>query len=231
MFAKNTDKEYRKEDKYLVSLAEMAIIQSKLKGLCCLDTNSKNGCYEVRSLYLDNYENKCYFENENGVEPRRKYRFRIYNNENKVVSLEIKQKEHEKILKRRTLIDFKQAKEMIDGKCINKITDNSIINEFGQIIKTQLYLPVVIVNYFRLAYTHKLSNIRITFDTNISSSNNINMFFSKNINKRPIMPIGLNIMEVKYNEFLPDFILNTLNIGNLKKITFSKYYLCRKYSL
>ena len=36
-----------------------------------------------------------------------------------------------------------------------------------------------------------------------------------------------DVLEVKYDEFLPQFIGQLLEIGDLKKTSFSKYQLCR----
>jgi len=36
------------------------------------------------------------------------------------------------------------------------------------------------------------------------------------------------VLEVKYDEFLPDYIAGTLELGNLQRTAFSKYYLGRK---
>ena len=49
--------------------------------------------------------------------------------------------------------------------------------------------------------------------------------------KRPIMPAGWHLMEVKFDEYLPDFIYRSLNLGQLQQTAFSKYYLCRKHAL
>jgi hypothetical protein len=41
----------------------------------------------------------------------------------------------------------------------------------------------------------------------------------------------MHLMEVKFDEFLPDYIYRALMLDNLQQTAFSKYYLCRKYSL
>ena len=45
------------------------------------------------------------------------------------------------------------------------------------------------------------------------------------------MPAGAQLMEVKYDAFLPDVIYRGLNLGTLSQTSYSKYYLCRKYHL
>ena len=45
------------------------------------------------------------------------------------------------------------------------------------------------------------------------------------------MPVGQHLMEVKFDEYLPDFIYRSLNLGVLQHTAYSKYYLCRKFAL
>jgi len=68
-------------------------------------------------------------------------------------------------------------------------------------------------------------------DTNISSSNSVERFLDETIPKRPIMPVSQQLLEVKYDEYLPDFIHKNLQLNSLRQTAFSKYYLCRKYML
>ena len=90
--------------------------------------------------------------------------------------------------------------------------------------------PVVIVEYDRIPYVYKNGNVRITLDCNISSSTAVERFLDDRIPKRPIMPTGQQLLEVKYDAYLPDFIYHHLHLQNLRQTAFSKYYLCRKYS-
>lgn len=39
---------------------------------------------------------------------------------------------------------------------------------------------------------------------------------------------GQGLLEVKYDELLPDYIYEALQLGNMRQTTFSKYYLCRR---
>ena len=42
---------------------------------------------------------------------------------------------------------------------------------------------------------------------------------------------GIVGLEVKYDEYLPDPVYHALSLANMQRITFSKYYLCRRYHL
>ena len=85
---------YRHELKYVCTAAELALIQSRIHHLIPLDSHvGDTGMYNIRSLYFDDYYNRCYYENENGTDPREKFRIRIYNGSTDKISLELKKKE------------------------------------------------------------------------------------------------------------------------------------------
>lgn len=96
---------------------------------------------------------------------------------------------------------------------------------------TRLLRPVVIVEYERIPYVYRNGNVRVTFDMNLSSSVDWFRFWDESLPRRPVMPPGMHLMEVKYDEYLSDFIYRGLNLGSLRQTAFSKYFLCRKYTL
>lgn len=63
--------------------------------------------------------------------------------------------------------------------------------------------PKVIVEYERTPYVYKNGNVRITFDRNITSSSQVDQFFNAGAKRRPILPDGTHLLEVKYDEYLP----------------------------
>jgi hypothetical protein len=40
-----------------------------------------------------------------------------------------------------------------------------------------------------------------------------------------------HLLEVKFDEYLPDYIYHAIQMTNMRLETFSKYYLCRQYNL
>ena len=79
---------FRHELKYLISSAEVTMLRTRLSGLISMDAHAKNGHYTIRSLYFDDYDDRCLLENENGTDPREKFRIRIYNGSAERISLE-----------------------------------------------------------------------------------------------------------------------------------------------
>ncbi len=225
------DEKFRHEFKYLISNTEMAVLKSRIKDICSIDPHVENGIYNIRSIYFDDYDNNCYYENENGTDPREKFRIRIYNGSDSVIKLECKRKERGKTLKTSSLLTREQTEEIIAGKIPDIDPNNNLLNKLILLMRTRLLKPVVIVEYDRIPYIHINGNVRITFDMNLSSSCQIDDFFKERGSKRPVMPAGYLLMEVKYDEFLPDEIYRALQINCLEQTAYSKYYLCRKYTL
>lgn len=224
--------QFRHEYKYLCNESQMVYLESKLKYIMKIDSHARDkGYYKIRSAYFDNYKNSCFYDNENGIDPREKFRIRIYNNCLDRISLELKRKARGKILKQSYCLSRELCMRMLDSKGVMfEESENIVYNKWLIERKINLLKPVIIVEYDRVPYVYKEGNVRITFDRNICSSTNLEGFTHTNLATRAIMPLGYHILEVKYDEFIPDAIYNCLNTGQLQRITFSKYYLCRKYN-
>ena len=70
-------------------------------------------------------------------------------------------------------------------------------------MKTRLMRPVVIVEYQRTAYTYPAGNVRITLDEHIGASSRISGSWTRRFHD-PLLPADQHVLEVKYDEFLPD---------------------------
>lgn len=228
----NLKDKYRHEYKYPISDVEASVLKERVKKLMSLDKHvGESGMYHISSLYFDDYYDSCYYENEIGSDPREKFRIRIYDKSTDIISLECKRKEHGKTLKTSCRLQKGQVEDIIAGRPIKNVDNNSLLNKFIILQKTKGLKPKVIVDYKRVPYVERAGNVRITFDSQLASSKNIEQFLDGNFASRPIMPVGMLLMEVKFDEFLPDFIYDTLQLNYLTQSAFSKYYLCRKYCL
>lgn len=224
---------YRHEFKYLCTEAQLAILKVRLRGMMPPDRHAgASGSYLIRSLYFDDVDDSCYYENEDGCDPREKYRIRIYNNSRDRISLECKRKENDKVHKQSCLLNDDQFSLLAFGK------GNADERELPPLARRLLILcktrgmkPKVIVCYERTPYVYKNGNVRVTFDRNICSGRCVERFFDPDIPRRQILPVGRQLLEVKYDEYLPDPIYHALSLSNMQRIPFSKYYLCRKYHM
>lgn len=227
------DNRYRHEFKYLCSYGELMTLKVRLKGLVSLDSHvGKAGVYNIRSLYFDDIYDTCYKENENGTDPREKFRIRIYNHSSERISLELKSKIRTKTRKRSCLLTEEQCRMLMKGE-IPVLTAESpaLLQKLCLLMQTRYMRPKVIVEYERVPYVYPLGNVRITMDENISASNRTELFLEKQIPLRPVLEAGQHVLEVKYDEYLPDYIYRTVQLENLRLTAFSKYYLCRRYHL
>ena len=222
---------FRHELKYIVSQAQIPLLRSRINQFMKLDPHViDSGFYNIRSLYFDDFQNSSYYENENGTDPREKFRIRIYNHSPERITLECKRKERGKTLKVSCPLSQVQADSLMQHNTIDFDEQPALLRKMYLQMKTKLLQPVVIVEYERIPYICQNGNVRVTFDTNISSSSAVNYFLKREIPRRPVMPPRWQLLEVKYDEFLPDYIYSALNLGALQQTAYSKYYLCRRFA-
>lgn len=222
--------EYRHELKFPVSDAELEIIRYRIKPLMQADFHQKEGVYTVRSLYFDDLYDSCLRENANGEDTRRKFRIRIYNGNDEVIKLEKKIKLRGMTKKLDTEISKKDCIIYMAGELPRLHAENSDLEkELYAESRMKGMHPVCIVEYERTAYVERKGNVRITFDRNISGSERTEAFLDKEISGVPLLPKGQHVLEVKYDELLPEYISEVLNLGILHRTSFSKYYYARNY--
>ena len=229
---KSTERKYRHELKYQVTDGQIQLLRNRISHLLPLDSHvAQSGSYCIRSLYFDDYDNRCLKENENGTDPREKFRIRIYNGSAEKISLECKRKERGKTHKTSCPLTQEQTRQLMAGKVLPDIgSQPPLLRKLTLQMMTRRLRPVVIVEYRRIPYVYKNGNVRITLDTNILSSSEVETFLDPRISGRPVLPVGQQLLEVKYDEYLPDFIYRSLMLPNLRQTAFSKYYICRKYT-
>ncbi len=225
---------FRNEYKYQISAAQMAILKSRAGAVMLPDphvpqTGPYAGFYNIRSVYFDDRYDSCYLENENGTDPREKFRIRIYNHSDSRITLELKRKQQGKCLKFSCPLTREQCDILLTGAPLPE--DHrypSLLQKLLLQMRTRSLKPVVVVEYDRIPYIFPTGNVRATLDLNISASTQCQGFFEKTLPLRPILPTGQHILEVKWDQLLPDFLYRALMLESLQWSSFSKFYLCRK---
>ena len=220
---------YRVEDKYRGTAQEFYRLQRRLDTVlrADLNENDRDG-YSVASLYFDDLRDSCLAETAEGCNDRRKYRIRIYNDSQDVIKLEVKENRNNRILKKARRITAEDLRRLADGQCIEascSTEDPAFL--FNTAIRTRGLRPKVIVAYERKAYTYAPGNVRITFDRNVRASRRTEEFGRQGISY-DFLDGGDSVLDIKYDEFLPGFILQLLEPGNLRQTAYSKYRLCRE---
>ena len=143
---------YRHEYKYLTDSVQEAILLIRAEGLMARDPHGgETGSYLVRSLYFDDPEDGCLWENENGTDLRTKFRLRYYGTDSTSVCLEKKQKIHGMTAKESCPLSGQECILLTEGKIPE---DVSGMPEQKQRMFLEMRLkglePKVIVTYERI---------------------------------------------------------------------------------
>lgn len=219
----------RKEMKYYIPYIQYIALSSLLSKAMKHDRyNVPMKGYLVRSLYFDTLDNKSFEEKMAGLEEKTKYRLRIYGLNDKAVKFEIKKKFNDMIVKESALISREDAKQVQNKnyEVLLKYKD-PILNKIYKEFKKCLYQPVLLVDYWREAYVWDFNNIRIVFDRFLKSSSLQLDVFNKDVFATRKIKKCMVIMEIKYNNFIPDFIKNMMQIPNFTRSAISKYAIGR----
>lgn len=224
---------YRHEFKYLCTQAQYVMLRVRLQGLMAPDVHAgSDGKYHIKSLYFDDIDDRCYYENEDGTAPREKYRIRIYNDSCARIALECKHKEGDRIHKESCLLSRTQCEALAFGKGSVSMEELPALAKRLMILQKSCGMkPKVIVSYERMPYVYPNGNVRVTFDEGIACGGRVEEFFKSEGARRQILPVGMLLLEVKYDEYLPDPIYHALSMADMQRVTFSKYYLCRRYHM
>lgn len=85
--------DYRHEVKHQITQADAVSIRNNLSAVAGSDPHVRSdGSYTIRSLYFDDMRNTALWEKLDGVNERRKFRIRYYNDDLSFIMLECKQK-------------------------------------------------------------------------------------------------------------------------------------------
>ena len=221
--------DFRNEQKYLCTKGDVQILRSRLRGLLSMDSHTPNDAgYRVRSVYFDDCDDRALDQNLDGVDDRVKFRIRMYNTDTSYIRLEVKRKKAGLTSKEDCLLTREQTEAILSGHCTAVTADSPApLRYLYAEMNTHLLRPRAVIEYSRAAMTGAPGNVRITFDTGLGCTADCTRFLEPVIPLRPILPAGQAVLEVKYDAFLPDWIAQTVELGNLRQMTFSKYAYAR----
>ena len=221
----------RHELKYFINPAELDVLRARLRPVLELDPHCPGGePYFIRSLYFDDIHESAWYDKQAGVEHRDKYRIRIYHCSDKEIFLERKRKIGDFIQKSSVQITRRLCDQLCDGNPSGLYkSPNPLLQEMYVQMRTKLLRPRVIVDYAREAYIHPAEETRVTFDLNLRSG-----LFSHDL-FNPELPTvcphdrNVEILEVKFNNYLPGNVAALLAGVEAERSAVSKYILCRRY--
>lgn len=220
---------YRHELKFKISNSAAEILKQKLSLILGKDKNAyyEDGSYLIKSLYFDDRDSSSYYEKMDGVLYRKKYRIRMYNDVDTFIRLEKKMKHNNYTAKEQMLISKDIYSKILDGKIDEIENPEGLLLEFITNYKNKGLVPSIIVEYHRTAFTYPISDVRITFDSNIQSSLYNYDLFNTSYPRYIVDEPGKQVLEVKFNEILPLHIANILNDIPACREAVSKFAICR----
>ncbi len=217
----------RHELKHPINRLDYMVLKARLQTVATLDKNAgDDGGYVVRSLYFDNYTDKAMQEKFSGMSRREKFRLRYYHGDTSLIRLEKKSKANRLSYKENVIIPFAQCESILEGhfESLNEPL-SPLMMELYTKMRYQNLRPRSIVEYHREAYIYGAGNVRITFDSDIRTSNHVVKFLNPTMTTIPAT--NTIILEIKYDGYLPDIIRDMLQIGSRSQSEFSKYIVAR----
>lgn len=221
----NNQRVARHELKFYINYKDYQYSKYVLDQLMNRDTyQKKDEGYFIRSMYFDDIYDTSVEEKLAGVEKRDKYRLRIYEFNQNWAKLERKRKVNNYVEKDTIILTREDAYNTIGGR-YQKLLDTGDPNAetiyFD--LKRSYKKPVVIIDYLRDAYMLDYNNIRITFDKNIRYNDTDLDIYNPDLTTIPIQKEHIIIMEIKFNNFLPDWFVKQLTLDSATYSAISKY--------
>ena len=207
----------------------MLILRQRLRAVMQPDKNAIDGKYFIRSLYFDTPTDTVLREKLDGVSRREKFRIRYYNQDTSLIHLEKKSKLAGLGNKQSADLSAQQAQKIVDGDWEwMRSAEHGLIRELYAKMQTQQLRPKTIVDYTREPFVFAPGNVRVTIDYDIRTGLGCTDFLNPDC---PTIPAGDSsiILEVKWDEFLPDIIRSAIQLEGRRVSAFSKYAQCRIY--
>lgn len=221
--------QFRHEVKHEISNHDMLILRQRLRAVMKPDYHAVNGQYEIRSLYFDNLDDKALREKLDGVNIREKYRIRLYNNDPSTIRLERKFKRGGLGVKTSADLTPEQTQKIVAGdvEWLSQSNDEMLLGFYTR-VRNEGLKAKVIVDYIREPFVFAPGNVRVTLDYGIRTSINCTDFLNPDCVTIPINDSPC-ILEVKWDNYLPDVIRNAVQLVGRRSAAFSKYAASRMY--
>lgn len=220
----------RHELKHSINPADDRELSHRLRKLFRYDQNAdSHGIYRVSSLYFDTPYDKALRQKIDGVNCREKFRLRHYNGDISFIRLEKKLKINGLCGKYSAKITASQVERLLAGDIDFLLEEgNPLLIELYSKMRGQLLAPRTVVTYDREAFLYEPGNVRITIDRNLRTALSGTDFLNPRLQHADVSE-SLAVLEVKYDEFLPEIVRLAVQTPNRRAAAFSKYAVCRRY--
>ncbi len=220
---------YRHEWKHEINYLDRLVLLARLSAVMQPDSHAVGGVYRVRSLYFDTPDDRALREKLDGVNEREKYRIRYYNGDLSYIVLEKKSKLGGLCAKQSCRLTPEEAQKIVDGD-LEWMVDagRPLCAELYSGMQSRLLRPRTIVDYTREAFVFGPGNVRVTIDYDVRTGDFRTDFLDPATLTLPAGETPI-ILEVKWDDFLPDVIRDAVTLPGRRNTAFSKYAQCRIY--
>lgn len=220
---------FRSELKHYINMGDYEIIKSRLSAVAKQDRNAgEKGKYIIRSLYFDNIYDKAMLEKQYGLMSREKFRIRYYNGDVSYIRLEKKTKVNGAGYKVSARLTADECQSILKGDTEwMQCSGDALVTEFYAKMKYQRLKPKTIVDYDREPFIYDPGNVRVTLDSNLKTGIRCVDFLDSKVPTVKVSGQQFAILEVKYDEFLPEIIRKAVQLPGRQASSFSKYVACR----
>jgi len=214
----------RLELKYVVPNNIVDVFVPHLENYMQYDPFSKEGFYDIFSVYFDTHDWQAFDAKMAGLPRRQKFRIRTYYPEPKLtepVFLEVKEKRGQNVFKRRTPLPFEDVKKMLEGVALD--TQNPVYNEWRHALIRNSLKPKLMNRYARLAFiSEHYPGLRVTIDRDIQYAMTHEVRFdlpTRNMRWSQ----EKSVLELKFDRYVPQFMVDLIRQYNLTYEPVSKY--------
>ena len=221
--------DYRHEWKIEISYLDLLVLRQRLGAVMQPDAHAVDGKYHIRSLYFDDSADTALQEKLDGVNCREKFRIRFYNLDTAVIHLEKKSKWNGLCNKQSADLTAEEAQWIADGQLDwMKTSGRPLVQELYSKMKGQGLRPKTIVDYTREPFVYGPGNVRVTLDYDIRTGLAGTDFLNPDCVTVPAGNAPI-ILEVKWDQFLPQIIRDAVQLESRRPGAYSKYAACRIY--
>ncbi len=214
----------RHEEKYLIDYRQYALLKANAMQVLTPDPHGVQGSYVITSLYYDDFMDTALLEKQDGLARHTKFRLRTYDGRENLIKLERKVKEG--ILTQKQTASVTKEQLPLLGFQTEGFTEEAF-DLAAQMVAGGLH-PSITVRYKRDAFFYGGTDLRLTFDTDLEVlPAAVDALFDNSSAGIPVLDKNTVIMEIKYGEYVPDFVRLLTQIPS-RQLSVSKYALCRE---
>ncbi len=221
--------DFRHELKLEISPADRLVLRQRLGTVMEPDPHAVDGRYLIRSLYLETPTDRALREKLDGVSRREKFRLRFYNNDTSLIHLEKKSKLAGLGNKRTAELTRAEAQSIVDGDTLwMREDERGLARELYAKMAVQGLRPRTVVDYTREPFVFGPGHVRVTLDYDIRTGLSATDFLDPDMVTVPV-PGSPVILEVKWDDFLPEIVSKIVELPGRRAGAFSKYAQSRIY--